>query len=46
MKSPFSKLSAAAVIIIASIITISQFGGSVDSVAWAKVAEMSDPLDH
>ena len=41
MKSPITKLAAAAVIIIAVLIGINQFGGSIDgaSVAWADVAE-------
>ncbi len=41
MKSPITKLVAAAVIIIAVLIGINQFGGSIDgaSVAWADVAE-------
>ncbi|MHC4461616.1 MAG: TlpA family protein disulfide reductase [Planctomycetota bacterium] len=39
MKSPITKLAAAAVIIIAVLIGIHQFTGSVESVAWASVAE-------
>ena len=39
MKSPITKLAAAAVIIIAVFIVANQFGGSVTSVAWADVAE-------
>jgi len=41
MKSPITKLAAAAVIIIAVLIGINQFGGSIGgaSVAWADVAE-------
>ena len=41
MKSRITKLAAAAVIIIAVLIGINQFGGSIDgaSVAWADVAE-------
>ena len=41
MKSPITKLAAAAVIIIAIVVGIHQFGGSIDgaSVAWAEVAE-------
>jgi len=41
MKNPITKLAAAAVIIIAVLIGINQFGGSIDgaSVAWADVAE-------
>ncbi len=41
MKSPITKLVAAAVIIIAVLIGINQFGGSIDgaSVAWADVTE-------
>ncbi len=41
MKSPITKLAAAAVIIIAVLIGINQFGGSIDgaSVAWADVTE-------
>jgi outer membrane lipoprotein-sorting protein len=41
MKSPITKLAAAAVIIIAVLIGVNQFGGSIDgaSVAWAQVVE-------
>jgi hypothetical protein len=39
MKSPITKLAAAATIIIALVVGISHFGGSVESVAWADVAE-------
>jgi len=39
MKSPITKLAAAAVIIIALFVGISHFGGSVESVAWADVEE-------
>ncbi len=41
MRSPITKIAAAAVIIIAVLIGINQFGGSIDgaSVAWADVAE-------
>ena len=41
MKSPITKLAAAAVIIIAVMLSINQFGGSIDgaSVAWADVLE-------
>ena len=39
MKSPITKLAAAAVIIIALFVGISHFGGSVESVAWADVTE-------
>jgi len=39
MKSPITKLAAAAVIIIAAIISVIQFGGSVTNVAWAEVVE-------
>ena len=45
MKSPITKLAAAAVIIIAALIGVHQFGGSIDgaSVAWADVIEK---LEH
>jgi hypothetical protein len=41
MKSPITKLAAAAVIIFAVLVFIHQFGGSIDgtSVAWARVIE-------
>ena len=39
LRSPLTKLAAAAVIIIAILIGIHQFGGSIESVAWASVAE-------
>ena len=41
MKSPITKLAAAAVIVIAVLIGINQLGGSIDgaSVAWAQVVE-------
>lgn len=39
MKSPLTKLAAAAAIIIAVPIVLSQFGGSLENVAWADVAE-------
>ena len=39
MKSPITKLAAAAVIIIALFVGISHFGGSVENVAWADVEE-------
>jgi hypothetical protein len=41
MKSPIRKLAAAAVIIMAVVIGINQFGGSIDgaSVAWADITE-------
>jgi len=39
MKSRITKFAAAAVIIIAVIIGIHQFGGSIESVAWADVIE-------
>ena len=37
MKSPITKITAAAVIIIAVLIVVSQFGGSATSVAWGEV---------
>ena len=39
MKSPITKLAAAAVIIIAVIIGINQFGGSIESLAFADVMQ-------
>ncbi len=39
MKSPITKLATAATIIIALVVGISHFGGSVESVAWADVEE-------
>jgi hypothetical protein len=39
MKSPIVKLAAAAVIAVAVLIGISQFGGSTTSVVWAEVAQ-------
>jgi hypothetical protein len=39
IKSPITKLAAAAVIIIAVLIGIHRFSGSIESVAWASVAE-------
>ena len=39
MKNPITKLAAAAVIVVAAIICISQFGGSGTSVAWGEVAD-------
>lgn len=39
MKSPITKLAAAAAIIVAAIIGINQFGGSATSVAWGEVAK-------
>ena len=39
MKSKITKLAAAAVIIIAAIMTIHYLGGSTTNVAWADVAE-------
>jgi len=46
MRSRITKFAAAAVILIAVMIGMSQFGGSIDgtSVAWAKVAEKIDLL--
>lgn len=44
MKSRISILAAAAVIIIAVLVGINQFGGSVTSVAWADVAEKLDRI--
>lgn len=44
MKSRISILAAAAVIIIAVLVGINQFGGSVTSVAWADVAEKLDKI--
>ena len=39
MKSPMTKLAAAAAIIIAVPVLLSQFGGTLENVAWAEVAE-------
>ena len=39
MKSPITKLAAAAVIIVAILIVINQFGSSTTSVVWAEVAQ-------
>jgi len=39
MKSPITKLAAAAAIIIAISVVINPFGGSVSNVAWADIAE-------
>ena len=39
MKSPFTKLVAAAAIVIAVPVILSQFGTSLESVAWAEVAK-------
>ena len=46
MKSRISKLAAAAVIIIAILIGVNHFGGSIDgaSVAWAEVAEKIEQM--
>jgi hypothetical protein len=44
MKNPITKLAAAAVIIIAVLVSINPFGGSVTSVAWADVAEKIDKI--
>jgi len=44
MKSRISILAAAAAIIIAVIVGITQFGGSVSSVAWAEVAGKIDKI--
>ncbi len=46
MKSKITKFAAAAVIIIAVLIGINQFGGSIDgaSVAWAEVAEKVEKI--
>lgn len=44
MKSRISILAAAAVIIIAVLVGINPFGGSVTSVAWADVAEKIDKV--
>ncbi|MHC4540004.1 MAG: hypothetical protein ACYTEK_12610 [Planctomycetota bacterium] len=48
VKSPITKLVAAAVIIIALVVGMSHFGGSVESVAWADIAERfeSVPFVH
>jgi len=48
MKSKITKLAAAAVIIIAVLIGINQFGGSIDgaSVAWANVAERVEEIQN
>ena len=47
MNKPITKLAAAAVIIIAAMIGINQFGGSVDmtSVAWGKIAERIEQIE-
>ena len=47
MKSRITKLSAAAVIIIAVLISINQFSGSIDgaSVAWGNVAEKVENIE-
>jgi len=44
MKSRITKLAAAAVIVVAGLVCIHQFGGSIDgtTVAWAKVAELME----
>ncbi len=39
MKSPITKVAAVAVIIIAVLVGITQFGGSTTSVVWAEVAQ-------
>jgi len=39
MKSPITKLAVAAAIVIAASIMLSQFGGALENVAWADVAE-------
>lgn len=39
MKSPITKLAAAAMIIVAVLVGITQFGGSTGSVVWAEVAQ-------
>ena len=39
MKSPITKLAAAAVIIVAGLVGITQLGGSATSVAWGEVAK-------
>jgi len=39
MKSPITKLAVAAVIIVAVLLGITQFGGSATSVVWAEVAQ-------
>lgn len=44
MKSRISILAAAAVIVIAVLVGINQFGGSVTSVAWADVAEKVEKI--
>ena len=45
MKSPITKFAAAAVIVIGIFLGINYFGGSVSSVAWAKVAENVERID-
>ena len=47
MKSPITKLAVAATIIIAVIVGINQFGGSIDgtSVAWGKLAERIEQIE-
>jgi hypothetical protein len=45
MKSPITKIAAAAVIIIAVLISISQFGVLATSVTWADVAERFDSVE-
>ena len=44
MKNPITKLTAAAAIIIAVLVSINPFGGSVTSVTWADVAEKIDKI--
>ena len=46
MRSQIGKLAVAAVVIVAVMLGVDQFWGTVDStsVAWAKVAEKMDPL--
>ena len=48
MKSPITKPAAAAVIVIAVLIGIHQFGGSIESVSWADVKQafLAQPWVH
>jgi ribosomal protein L18E len=45
MKSPITKFAAAAVIVIGIFLGINYFGGSVSSVAWARVAENVEQIN-
>ena len=46
MKSPITKLAAAAVIIIAVVISFNQFVGTTTNVAWAEVASRFTQVDY